>query len=447
MRLAEVVPFRGLRYNRKLVPDLAGVVAPPYDIISPARQRYYHDKHQYNAIRLEYGLEHADDGARQNRYTRAAADLAAWLEKKVLVPDAEPCFYFCHEEYHLPGGGDSVREGFIAAVGLVDFSEGVILPHERTHDGPKQDRLRLMEATNANLSPIYSVYPDADGKVADIIHEATSREPTAGFTDENRTHQTLWAIDDPDLTSRLSAAFSDRKLYIADGHHRYETALALRDRRRAQAGVSDEDTRQPYDYMLMYLSSMNTEGQPILPVHRFVAGLSAETLDHLQDLLETEFELRQIETDSPDPAAAMLKRIADLHPERNAFGMYLSGSDSFHVLAARRPRPLISSDESSNSQAWRSLDVAVLDQVILTRLLGIRPGGENPGASVRYLERTSKALHELDSGDYHVAFFLNPTSMHDIRAVADAGDKMPQKSTYFYPKPLTGLVFRSYRYG
>lgn len=442
--MAEVVPFRGLRYNPELVPDLSRVVAPPYDIVSPAGQQHFHDKDSHNAIRLEFGIELPGDDQSHNRYTRAAAAMADWQRERIIKPDPLPSFYFCREEYRIPGGGQAVREGFIAAVGLVDFSEGVVVPHERTHDGPKQDRLKLMEATGANLSPIYSVYPDREGDVASIIAEATGRQPDASFTDENHTRHTIWVADDPDLTARLTAAFADRRLYIADGHHRYETALAFRDSHHADEGSRG---KHPYDYMLMYLSSMDSGDQPILPIHRFVAGLSGVTLNSLKELLSKRFAIEDITSDSPDPAAAMLKRMAEAGRERNTFGMYLPGGDRYHVLIGLDERPMVSGEESSHSAAWRSLDVAVLDLVILSGLLGISPEGDNPGASVRYLERTSKALRELDAGDYHVAFFLNPTSLREIKAVADAGDKMPQKSTYFYPKPLTGLVYRSYEYG
>lgn len=441
--MAEVLPFRGLRYNPELVPDLSRVVSPPYDIISPAGQQQYHDRDEHNAIRLEFGLELPGDDEHNNRYTRAASELAAWQDEQVLLPDPQPCFYFCREEYRVPGGGEAVREGFLAAVGLVDFSEGIILPHERTHDGPKQDRLRLMEATGANLSPIYSVYPDREGEIATIIAAATSRGADAHFTDDDGTSHSLWAVDDPNLTARLSGALSGKKLYIADGHHRYETALALRDSRKHGKGGRDE---QPSDYTLMYLSSMDSESQPILPIHRFVSGLSAETLSLLFDLIGDRFVVEHIPAASPDPAATMLKRMAGMGREHNTFGVYLPGDSSFHVIRARSARPLIGKDESSHSAAWRSLDVAVLDRVILAGILGIEQGGRNPGASVRYVERTGKALRELDAGDYHVAFFLNPTSLREIKSVADAGDKMPQKSTYFYPKPLTGLVFRSFRF-
>lgn len=441
--MAEVIPFRGLRYNQEIISDLSQVVAPPYDIITPEQQAHYHEKHNNNSIHLEYGMEQPGDNETNNRYTRAAANLAGWLKKRVLLPDPEPSFYFLKEEYRGPDGNDAVREGLIASVKLADFSNGIVLPHEKTHSGPKKDRLQLMQATESNLSPIYCLYSDPEHRIIGLLAAAATGKPDISLTDEGGVRQYLWVIDDPEVTAALSSLFSEKSIYIADGHHRYETALAYRDARREAENPGGD---MPYDYMMMYLSHIESEDQAILAIHRFVTGLSADTLLDLDDILHAEFDITGFTEEDNDPAGQMLALMREEGEQRNSFGMHLAGSKKFYVLTAKREKPVISDEESTHSAACRSLDVAVLDQVILKKLLGIRQDGPNPGASIRYVERTDNALHELSSHDYQIAFFLNPTSMEEIRDVADVRDKMPQKSTYFYPKPVTGLVFRSYNF-
>jgi uncharacterized protein (DUF1015 family) len=440
VKLAEVIPFRGLRYNPEAVPDISRVVSPPYDIISPEQQKHFHDRHSHNAIHLEYGMELPDDDGENNRYARAAATLRRWLDERVLLPDRQPSFYFCRERYRVPGGGEATREGFLGAVRLVDFSEGVVLPHEHTHAGPKEDRLRLLEATMANLSPVYSLYPDPGHDVTTIMRNVTSaRPPQIDFSDDDGTRQQLWVVSDPDVTRALSSALAERKLFIADGHHRYETALAY-SRMRREAGDAEGS---PHDYLMMYLSSMDDETQPILPVHRFVSGLGKETLDLVEELLEREFEVSMLPREGESRATLLMERLEGLPPDRNGFGVYVAAGDRYFTVKARRPRPLLDAGKSGHSEAWRSLDVAVLDRLLLKEMLGIGPGGGNEGASVRYVERTDQALALLGGGGFDIAFLVRPTTMAEIRSVARSGEKMPQKSTYFYPKPLTGLVFRS----
>jgi len=441
-KLADVVPFRGLRYNREAVEDLSLVVSPPYDIISPAEQERYHHKHPLNAIHLDYGLDLPGDSESENRYSRAAGFLQKWLAEQVLAPEARPAFYLCREEFVLGDGSTGIREGFIGLVRLEDFSRGVVLPHEETASGPKADRLRLMEATEANLSAIYCLYRDPGHTVIDTLKSGVASEPQIRITDEAGTVHSLWVADDPEATAAVNQSLSAETLLIADGHHRYETALAYRDARRAKDGPGPD---QPYDFLMVYLSDMGNTSQSILPIHRFVSGLMPKTIQTLIPSLLRDFDLLQIS--DGNRARQMLDALAGTHPDRNTFGMYLSGPDEYFILNAKQPRPMIDSAMADGkSAAYRSLDVAVLDRLILASHLGIREGGSNQDAKVRFVERTEKALAELTAPGFDVAFLLNPTSMEEIKAVADAGEKMPQKSTYFYPKPLTGLVFRSFQY-
>lgn len=443
VKLAYVIPFRGLRYNREIVPNMAQVASPPYDIISAAEQNHYHQKNEYNSISLDFGLDEAEGSG--DRYQRADATLKKWISEEVLLPESSPALYVLREEFTGPDGRPAVREGFFAAVRLSEFSEGIILPHEETAPGPKADRLKLMEATEANLSPIFCLYSDPENRIRTALQDAQPDKPDATFTDEAGTRQSLWVVDDPEATSLVSEILADKKLLIADGHHRYETALYYRNSRRQQAddsGTGGGD--QPYDYLMVYLSNMSSSTGSVLPIHRVVCGLQAETVAGIFSLLERDFVLEEITPEEGDRAEAMTRRLTEAGRDQNAFGMYLPASDSFHVLVARRPRPLLDAAKTGHSEAWRSLEVSVLDQLVLKDLMGIVPGGPNDGAQVTFVERTENALRRAKGCD--VAFFVNATTMEEIKAVAEAGEKMPQKSTYFHPKPLTGLVFRSFKY-
>lgn len=465
LKLADVVPFRGLRYNREAVPDLSQAISPPYDIISPAGQKRYHEKSPFNAIRLDFGMELPGDSDTNNRYTRAAALLREWLSGGVLIPEDSPAFYLCREEFLLGDGSPATRDGFIALIRLSDFSEGVVLPHEETASGPKADRLRLMEATAANLSAIYCLYSDPGHSVIRELQAGAGGEPDARLTDDAGTVHSLWVVKDRERTAAVNAILAGKTLLIADGHHRYETALAYRDARREEEGrrgVSsgensggepssgdDASAGRPHDFLMVYLSDMDNTGPAILPIHRFVSGLSGETAGNLPALLSENFEVTEVGGEGLARQQNMIAAMADADPARNVFGMYLPGAGRYYLLAGREPRPMVGSKENGRSAAYRSLDVAVLDHAILAETLRIRPGGVNEASRVRFVERTEKAFKEINSStaaDFDAAFFLNPTSMQEIKAVAEAGEKMPQKSTYFYPKPVTGLVFRSFNY-
>lgn len=440
---SEVLAFRGLRYNPDLVPDLSRVVTPPYDIISPARQHYYHEKHLHNAIHLDFGLSLPGDDEKNNRYTRASTQLKEWLQAKILIAESKPAIYCLREEYRSENGAIATRDGFIAMVRLTDFSEGRVLPHEETAPGPKKDRLKLMESTEANLSPIFCIYSDPDSNISETLKPAYETSPDVQLVDDADTQHSLWVISNDETCAGISQALAERTLYIADGHHRYETALAYRDARRAKDGPGPD---QPYDYLMIYLSSMEEASRSIFPIHRFVSGLTRETMEQLSSSLQKYFEIREVRGNEPDRQQRMISMMNEQPADRNSFGVYLPAADSYQILTALKPRPVISAEKTARSTTYCSLDVAVLDRVILGDVLGVSSEGPNADAKVRFVERTDKAFEETSRPGFQVAFFVNPTSMEEIRAVSEAGEKMPQKSTYFYPKPLTGMVFRSYLY-
>ncbi len=415
------------------------VVCPPYDIISHRQQHLYHQKHPDNAIRLDFGLTSPGDDERENRYTRAADLLKEWMAEKVILPEAVPAVYQLREEYRAPGGGAAVREGLIAAIRLSPFEEGKILPHEETSPGPKQDRLRLIEATEANLSPIFCLYSDPDDVIAHLINEADAVAEEK-LTDEAGARHFLRVLKGDDVEAALSA-LAAKTLLIADGHHRYETMLAYRDARRAAEHAVGG---QPYDFTMAYLTNMDNDSRWILPVHRFVSSLPPEAVSSFLESLTQEFEIRDLSGGKAGQRQKMMQAMAEMSRERNTFGLYIADSDSYHILVARQPRPILP-DAGGRSVAYRSLDVAVLDELVLASVLGSGHNSTGSGARVDFIERTGAAFRKIDRHrrEFQVGLFVNNVNMAEIKAVAEASEKMPSKSTYFYPKPLTGLVFRS----
>ncbi|MGQ9497072.1 MAG: DUF1015 domain-containing protein [Desulfotomaculales bacterium] len=424
--MAVVVPVRGLRYNPEAVEDLAAVVTPPYDVITPEAQAQYYARHPYNIIRLEYGKEEPGDDEMNNRYTRAAAAFAAWRERGVLIREKTPAFYLYEQEFQVRGKRMR-RHGFFCAVRLERFERGVIMPHEETLAGPKKDRLELLRACRANFSPIFGLYADREGSVLAALLRAAG-EPAVSFYDELGHAHRLWVITDAGTVNAVRDRLADRRILIADGHHRYETALAYADE---QAGPG------PHRYVMMVLVNLYDPGLVILPTHRLVREIGKLSLGAFMDALEEQFEIAEAPPASAWNFDAFLAGLASRG--RHAFGLY-AGRDRLYILKLRGDVPVQRLLPQDRSPAWRELDVAVLHHLVLHRILGIGPRECENGKALAYTRDAEGALRRVDGGEYRLAFFLNPTRVEEVVAVAEAGDRMPQKSTYFYPKLITGLV-------
>ncbi|WP_161486083.1 DUF1015 domain-containing protein [Desulfotomaculum copahuensis] len=576
--MAKIFPFRGLRYTPAagLLRDL---VTPPYDVIDAAAQEKYYRRHLYNIIRLEYGRTGPEDTQTNNRYTRAAADFAAWQEKGVLAPEAVPALYRYEQEFTV-AGHTRVRGGMICAVRLEPYENGVILPHEETLPKHKADRLALMQACAANFSPIFGLYADPEMNVEAMLRRAACREPdedgvqrahnegraareaeragraaglwpssvggaapgtacsgraggglpvsggghaTPGktgvhvplrsacraadleFTDENEITHRLWVVAGQDAIKKIQNAMDGRRIFIADGHHRYETALQYSRLCRQAAGDPPGDL--PTDYVMMTLVNLYDPGLVVLPTHRLVRNVADLDVDRLLRELGALFTVDEYPLDAayrnfpqflarlaekaglagntraaahgdgarehgagrmdfpagggtaagrsgnlpgadfqPDPShfrgpagpAAVPVRNAP-PPHRHVFGLYC-GRGRLYTLALQDESALPGLMPPEHSPAWQGLDVAVLHQLILENLLGIG-GRERAGEShLTYTREETGALDAVDNGEYQLAFFLNPTLVEEVTAVAGNGEKMPQKSTFFYPKLITGLV-------
>ncbi len=417
--MAEIQEFRALRFTDR-AGDVATLTCPPYDIISEAQRQDYLAENPHNIIRLEL------PGRDPQAYDRAGETLRDWLAAGILAVDETPALYLYEEAFSVAGREYRFR-GFVCRVKLEPFEKGVILPHEETLSGAKQDRMNLMRATGCNFSQIYSLYSDPAGETRDLLSALSSGAPDSCFTDGDGVTHRLWIAPESEVTRRVCAQFADRKLYIADGHHRYETALQYRDRLR-QEGANPGDS----DFVMMFLVDLENEGLVVFPTHRIVANLPAFTAGSLPQRLADRFAAAAYETD-----AALLDALREAYDaHETAFG-YCDRVGRW-LLTLRDPA-VMDARLPGQSAALRGLDVSVLHSLILEDELGIDRENLAGQKNLTYTRDAAEATAAVAAGA-DCCFLLNPTRVDEIAAVARAGEKMPQKSTYFYPKLITGLV-------
>jgi len=419
--MAEIAPFRALLYDPARAGPLDRLLAPPYDVVSPAERERLAAKSPYNFVRVDL-----PEGEGAAKYQNAARELAGWLEQGVLRLDDRPALYRYHQRF-AQGGREFTRRGVVGRVRLRRYEERVVLPHERTLSGPRLDRLELTRATRAHLSQVFALYSDPQRRVDAEFAALESRPPDLeGRTDDGTVHR-VWRLIDPAAQRRVAAALADARLYIADGHHRYETMLAVRDELRPQA----RSPRSSAEYGSMFLTSMEDPDLLVLPTHRVVHGLRGFDLEAFLARLQKRFQVEELRAASP---ARVQERLATAGRTSPAFAI-VSGSRSF--LAVLRPGQ---EEAVPGAAPVRRLDVAVLHALILEELLGIDREAQERQTNLRYVKDLKSAFEEAGRGDVQAVFLLNPTGVAQLKAVADAGEIMPQKSTYFFPKLASGLL-------
>ncbi len=422
--MAEIKPFRGMRYNTELAGEIAQLCCPPYDIISEEERLSYIAENEYNVIRLELPKEGEDV------YKQAGEILDLWREKGVLVHEDKPAVYIYEEEFNAYNKRSSVK-GIIARVKVEEFSKGVILPHEFTLSKAKTDRFNLMKATNCNFSQIYALYMDEEHTTLKTIDVLSKGDPDQKFTDNDHITHKLWIITDEKVIQKLTADFADRKLYIADGHHRYETALNYRDYCRAN-GISKEG--DPQDYQMIYLVDMQHPGLVVFPTHRMVRDLENFDRDEVLRGCEEYFDIKKFTS-----VGNINSELGKQYKQGNkAFGFYC-GKGEWYLLVLK-DIGVMSKVLPDLSPASQQLDVSVLHSLILEKTMGIDKENMANQINLTYTKFFEEAIMKVDRGEFQCSFILNPTRVTEIRDVAAAGEKMPQKSTYFYPKMITGMV-------
>ncbi len=422
--MAEVRPFRAMMYRHTDDKDFASLCCPPYDIIPPAEQERLYREAPHNAIYLELS-----PGEGAARYANAAATLEQWLREGVLTIDEKDAFYI-YEEAFTVAGRDYALRGVIARVVLEEFSKGIILPHEETLSKAKQDRFDLMRATGCNFSQVYSMYIDDEHIITPQIDAMADRRPDIEFTYSDGVTHRLWIEGDAEKCTALTRAFAGKQLFIADGHHRYETALNYRNELRERLGSAGNA-----DCVMMMLVDIAHSGLVVLPTHRILFGLAQFDPDRTLERLSGTFDVQPIDKTGIERSLA--------RAEGSAFVFYTRGQA--WLLTLKDPAAMAAA-VPDRSDAYRALDVAILHSLILEPCFGIDAQNMARGENLRYTRDAAEAAAQVDAGEAQAAFIINPTRVAQIRDVALAGDKMPQKSTYFYPKIITGLVFNNFAY-
>ena len=423
--MAEIRPFKALRFNTEKAGEISRLVCPPYDIISEEQRLGYLAENPNNIIRLE--LPKGDDP-----YKEAGAVLAKWLDEGILAKDQKEGIYIYEEEFSI-GGLHTRFKGCIVRVKIEEFSKGIVLPHEETLSKAKEDRFNLMKATGCNFSQIYSLYNDSEHVITKKLDELSKGKPVNELTDGDGVTHRLWIADAPADTDFISKQFADKKLYIADGHHRYETALNYRNYCRENGTATGEE-----DYVMMMLVDMEHEGLVVLPTHRLVRELEGFDAASLLEKSREFFEL----IPEKDVTTAGQKLRALYEQDKKAFAFYCGGGD--YTILVLKDGEILNTLLPDKSDAYRGLDVTVLHTLVLERLMGIDKENMAKQINLTYVKQLDEAVGSVDEGKSQCAFILNPTRVTEIRDVAAAGEKMPQKSTYFYPKLITGLVMNKF---
>ncbi len=432
--MPEIRPFRGVRYDMARVGALSDVVAPPYDVIDATLQDRLYDASPYNIIRLEWNREQVDDTPEVNRYTRAARFLKEWTRDEILREDPHPSYYVYHQDFEVEGQ-TYTRKGFLARVRLEPFGEGRIFPHEQTLSGPKADRLALFNATRFNLSPIFGLYPDPDNEVL--------AEATAGIRDRTPLEATdhlgvvnrLWEVHDPAVQTTLQGLMAPRPVFIADGHHRYETGVKFRDELAASGELTGPD--DPANFCLMMLVGMSDPGLLIQPTHRLVRGFVGLTAEALAARLAPQFVVTH--EGEGDAGCVSAWETIQIGGEQDTLG-FGTTQDGRWITARLRDSRRMDQLAPDHSPDWRSLGVSILHQLVLKDLLG-RIGS----ASCTYVHRIEEVVQSVARESCDLACLVPPAGMEHVEAIASNLEKMPPKSTYFYPKLLSGLVLNPLR--
>lgn len=425
--MAKIKPFQGWRYNKeKVKPE--EVITLPYDKIGPSLQEEYYNRSPYNYVRLILNKIEESDSERDNRYTRARNHLYDWQKENVLRQDPKKAIYLYDQEYIVPGTDlKRVRRSFIAALKLEDFKSGVVRPHEKTLSKPKADRINLLKTTEAHLGLIFMMYEDPEKKISALLDQISKQKPVYDFVDDQKVRNKLWVVDDPDVVCQVQELMKGRTLFIADGHHRYETALTLK-KEHAQNGAHSK-----FDYAMMAFTNLSEEGLTVLPTHRIVKNKPG--LDKGKFIRKCE-EIFDVEKHPDiDTLFAYLTHQASKH----AIGVYM-GNNAFYSLVLKDHHPIEKLVSQGLPEQVAHLDVTILHKLILENRLGIMPEEVASGEALNYCRDKMRGIEQVDERKAQLAFFLNPTLPKQVQEVCMAGEVLPQKSTDFFPKLLSGLV-------
>jgi uncharacterized protein (DUF1015 family) len=439
--MALVAPFRAVTYNFEIIPHLETVIAPPYDVISDKEQDDFYARDPYNVVRLILGKKRTGDSDWDNRYTRAADLFKRWESEDILVRLPAPAIYLISITYQSPETLETrTLWGFIAAVRIEEPDSPVILPHERTFTFHREDRLKLMRACNAQLSPIFALYKDEGNEVLSAFGDIRELPPMVCFRDTMGYSYEIWQVTSKTVLEDIACMLSSKSIIIADGHHRYETARNYRNLMRARFGAHSPD--RSYEYVMMYLTNITGKGLTILPTHRLYRSYPDFEIGEFLASASTHFDIHSFpleETTGERLAGIISSRLYDYGRTRTCIGVYHAGSRDYHLLCLKPKAVDAIGDDVHHS--LKKVDVLVLSRLIFQRILGIRREALDDETIIQYESNTKSALSSVLSGESQMAFLVNPTKIEQILEVTGNSLLMPRKSTYFYPKIISGLVF------
>lgn len=428
--MVKVSPFKGITYNKEKIDKLDDVMSPPYDIISPEMQMELYNKSPHNFVRLILGKKNTEDDKQNNCYTRAKKQFDAWVKESILVESNKTVIFPYKIEYDVDNQSKTMSGFFVLLKLDPDYEQ--VKAHERTLSKPKADRLNLMQACKANLEPIQLLYIDEKDKISKRINKKLNEPVISVKGYDGFTHK-LWKLEDEDIHSMIARYLEDEILFIADGHHRYQTAINYANELKEKTGNADENA--PFNYRMAILANMFDEGLSILPTHRFIKKSDMD-LEDLVKKLEGFFTVEEKTVKNKNYTLIGKKIKTELETEtEHKFAMYLKGKYYILTLKDEKCMDELAGDRST---IWRTLDVSILHKIILEHLMGINQ--ENLEDHVKYTRVDEEAIRLVDEGKYDMSFLMNATKIEELKAIADAGEHMPQKSTYFLPKMLSGLV-------
>jgi len=434
--MVKVFPFRGILYNKPRLKHFDWVFAPPYDVISPTEQDELYNLHDFNFIRLILGKEFPGDGEYNNKYVRSAAFLDGWLRHKILTQDDKPAFYIYEQRFSC-AGKKYTRLGFIGLLRLEDMGRGKVFPHEETFPRAKLDRLQLMRATFSDLDSVFSFYSEEKNRMRKILKKYMQRKPAIAITFRDRVKHRLWRVDKKAAIEKIVKEMKDKAIFIADGHHRYEAANRFKTELKMRNTKFSEE--EAYNHIMMYFTAVEDKGLVVLPIHRVVHHLAVLSPEKLIKDLEQYFEIKTYTASKrtvQNIRKKLLKDLAKSGLEKHSFGLYLGGND-YYLLTLKDEKMIEEMVEEEKPKAWKKLDVNILHYAVFDRILGIAQETED---KVTYTKDAEEAFSLVESKKAQIAFLLNPTKIEEIIAIASKLEKMPHKSTYFYPKLLSGLT-------
>lgn len=416
--MAHIKPFKAVYYNRSKVKDMKKVVAPPYDVISAEEQDYLHNLSPYNFTHIDFAKDAANDDKTNNKYVRAKKTYANWLKRNVMLEDAKPCIYFYKQDYKIMGEKHS-RMGFVSLLELEDEEESKVFPHENTHAKAVDDRLRLCESLKSNLSCIFVCYSDKHRSVEKIFSKNVQpTDPIIDVVDKDKVHHKLWRLDDPDLIKEINGSVAGQQLFIADGHHRYKVAMEYRSKRMSR--ITNPSGQEPFNYIMTYFTNIDSKGLQIFPMHRIIKKLPKSMKS-----LEEFFRVDNIKRKEDLPIL-----LAKAGRNEHAFGLYTK--DGTKLLRLKN-RLLIDKYVKEGSSEYKNLDATILKTFVFDRV-GIKSD------DIIYTKDIDHVMQMVDEGQADAGFLMNPVKISELRSIALNGERMPPKTTYFYPKVLSGLT-------